>query len=176
MDFQKISDLGIQEIKRREELRLTAYRCEAGVLTIGYGHTAGVKPGDRITEAQAVDFFKSDVREIENHLNKMREKLGITFRQCEFDALISLIFTIGLGNFQMSTLRKKIISRAPETDCAAEFRKWIYVTKEFTETDSAGKKIKVKRKVISNGLKNRRNAEYNQYLDLAGCYRNAGIL
>lgn len=171
----KISEIGIQKIKTREELRLTAYRCEAGVLTIGYGHTAGVKAGDKITEMQAVEFFKRDVAEIERHLNKMIEQ-GTEFRQSEYDALISLIFTIGLGSFQMSTLRKKILSKAPATDCAAEFRKWIYVTKTFTEENAAGELVKVKRKVVSNGLKNRRNGEYNQYLDLSGDYRNAGIL
>lgn len=171
----KISEIGIQKIKTREELRLTAYRCEAGVLTIGYGHTAGVKAGDKITEMQAVEFFKRDVAEIERHLNKMIEQ-GTKFRQSEYDALISLIFTIGLGSFQMSTLRKKILSKAPATDCAAEFRKWIYVTKTFTEKNAAGELVKVKRKVVSNGLKNRRNSEYNQYLDLSGDYRNAGIL
>ena len=171
----KISEIGIQQIKTREELRLTAYRCEAGVLTIGYGHTAGVKAGDKITEMQAVEFFKRDVAEIERHLNKMIEQ-GTEFRQSEYDALISLIFTIGLGSFQMSTLRKKILSKAPATDCAAEFRKWIYVTKAFTEKNAAGELVKVKRKVVSNGLKNRRNSEYNQYLDLSGDYRHAGIL
>lgn len=171
----KISEIGIQKIKTREELRLTAYRCEAGVLTIGYGHTVGVKAGDKITEMQAVEFFKRDVAEIERHLNKMIEQ-GTEFRQSEYDALISLIFTIGLGSFQMSTLRKKILSKAPATDCAAEFRKWIYVTKTFTEKNAAGELVKVKRKVVSNGLKNRRNSEYNQYLDLSGDYRHAGIL
>lgn len=171
----KISEIGIQKIKTREELRLTAYRCEAGVLTIGYGHTAGVKAGDKITEMQAVEFFKRDVAEIERYLNKMIEQ-GTEFRQSEYDALISLIFTIGLGSFQMSTLRKKILSKAPATDCAAEFRKWIYVTKTFTEKNAAGELVKVKRKVVSNGLKNRRNSEYNQYLDLSGDYRHAGIL
>lgn len=171
----KISEIGIQKIKTREELRLTAYRCEAGVLTIGYGHTAGVKAGDKITEMQAVEFFKRDVAEIERYLNKMIEQ-GTEFRQSEYDALISLIFTIGLGSFQMSTLRKKILSKAPATDCAAEFRKWIYVTKSFTEKNAAGELVKVKRKVVSNGLKNRRNSEYNQYLDLSGEYRHAGIL
>lgn len=171
----KISEIGIQKIKTREELRLTAYRCEAGVLTIGYGHTAGVKAGDKITEMQAVEFFKRDVAEIERHLNKMIEQ-GTEFRQSEYDALISLIFTIGLGSFQMSTLRKKILSKAPATDCAAEFRKWIYVTKTFTEKTAAGELVRVKKKVVSNGLKNRRNGEYNQYLDLSGDYRNAGIL
>lgn len=171
----KISEIGIQKIKTREELSLTAYRCEAGVLTIGYGHTAGVKAGDKITEMQAVEFLKQDVAEIERHLNKMIEQ-GTEFRQSEYDALISLIFTIGLGSFQMSTLRKKILSKAPATDCAAEFRKWIYVTKTFTEKNAAGELVKVKKKVVSNGLKNRRNGEYNQYLDLSGEYRHAGIL
>ena len=46
------------KIKKFEGLRLKAYVCAAGVCTIGYGHTAGVKPGDVITEAQADAFFE----------------------------------------------------------------------------------------------------------------------
>lgn len=49
------------KIKQFEGLRLEAYVCAAGVCTIGYGHTTGVKPGDVITEAQADTFFESDI-------------------------------------------------------------------------------------------------------------------
>lgn len=175
MNFQKISDIGISRIQTREELRLKAYRCEAGRLTIGYGHTEGVREGDEITEAQAIEFFKSDVGAIENHLNRLRQSAKITFRQCEFDALISLIFTIGLGSFQTSTLRKKLISKATPQECAAEFKKWIYVTKIKVE-ERDGKKFKFPVKVISNGLKNRRESEYKQYLDIGGDYERASMV
>ena len=46
------------KIKRFEGLRLKAYVCAAGVCTIGYGHTVGVKPSDVITQAQADTFLK----------------------------------------------------------------------------------------------------------------------
>lgn len=175
MNFQQISDIGISKIQTREELRLKAYRCEAGRLTIGYGHTEGVREGDEITEAQAIEFFKSDVGAIENHLNRLRQSAKITFKQCEFDALVSLIFTIGLGSFQTSTLRKKLIARATPQECAAEFKKWIYVTKiKVDERD--GKKFKFPVKVISNGLKNRRESEYKQYLDIGGDYERASMV
>ena len=175
MNFQKISDIGISRIQTREELRLKAYRCEAGRLTIGYGHTEGVREGDEITEAQAIEFFKNDVGAIENHLNRLRQSAKIAFKQCEFDALISLIFTIGLGSFQTSTLRKKLIARATPQECAAEFKKWIYVTKIKVE-ERDGKKFKFPVKVISNGLKNRRESEYKQYLDIDGDYERASIV
>lgn len=175
MNFQKISDIGISKIQTREELRLKAYRCEAGRLTIGYGHTDGVKDGDVITEEQAIEFFKSDVGVIENHLNRLRQSAKIKFKQCEFDALVSLIFTIGLGSFQTSTLRKKLIARATPQECAAEFKKWIYVTKIKVE-ERDGKKFKFPVKVISNGLKNRRESEYKQYLDIGGDYERASMV
>ena len=175
MNFQKISDIGISKIQTREELRLKAYRCEAGRLTIGYGHTDGVREGDTITEDQAIEFFKSDVGVIENHLNRLRQSAKIKFKQCEFDALVSLIFTIGLGSFQTSTLRKKLIARATPQECAAEFKKWIYVTQIKVE-ERDGKKFKFPVKVISNGLKNRRESEYKQYLDIGGDYERASMV
>lgn len=58
------------KIKQFEGLRLTAYVCAAGVCTIGYGHTTGVKPGDAITEAQADVFFESDIRAVENQVTR----------------------------------------------------------------------------------------------------------
>lgn len=175
INFQKISDIGISKIQTREELRLKAYRCEAGRLTIGYGHTDGVREGDTITEDQAIEFFKSDVGVIENHLNRLRQSAKIKFKQCEFDALVSLIFTIGLGSFQTSTLRKKLIARATPQECAAEFKKWIYVTKIKVE-ERDGKKFEFPVKVISNGLKNRRESEYKQYLDIGGDYERASMV
>ena len=64
------------KIKQFEGLRLKAYVCAAGVCTIGYGHTTGVKPGDVITEARADAFFESDIRAVENQVNALPLHLG----------------------------------------------------------------------------------------------------
>ena len=76
------------KIKQFEGLRLEAYVCAAGVCTIGYGHTTGVKPGDVITEAQADAFFESDIRAVENQVNALPLHLG----QYQFD-----LQKVGLG-------------------------------------------------------------------------------
>ena len=101
------------KIKKFEGLRLKAYVCAAGVCTIGYGHTAGVKPGDVITEAQADAFFESDIRAVENQVNALPLDLG----QYQFDAVVSL---------KKSTLYKKIRADAYDSSIPAEFKKWIY--------------------------------------------------
>ena len=53
MANRKIGQAGLNLIKQFEGCRLSAYQCAAGVWTIGYGHTAGVKKGMTITQAQA---------------------------------------------------------------------------------------------------------------------------
>lgn len=84
------------KIKKFEGLRLKAYVCAAGVCTIGYGHTIGVKPGDVITEAQADAFFESDIRAVENQVNALPLHLG----QYQFDAVVSFCFNVGIGKFK----------------------------------------------------------------------------
>lgn len=87
-----ISEKGIELIKKYEGCRLSAYRCPAGVWTIGYGHTLNVKPGDVITQKQADDFLKEDLKRFESHVSSYN-KYGWT--QNEFDALVSFAFNIG---------------------------------------------------------------------------------
>ena len=53
MANKRIGQAGLALIKQYEGCRLAAYRCAAGVWTIGYGHTAGVHSGMTITQAQA---------------------------------------------------------------------------------------------------------------------------
>ena len=57
LDLTRLYD----DLRRDEGLRLLAYRCTAGVLTIGYGHTAGVQDGDTCTKAQAEAWLRDDV-------------------------------------------------------------------------------------------------------------------
>ena len=84
----KITPAGIRAIRSREGLRLTAYQCQAGRWTIGYGHTAGVKPGQKITEGQAAAFLAEDLAPITDFLNREGYK-GLAAYQ--YDALASLI-------------------------------------------------------------------------------------
>lgn len=88
--------------------------------TIGVGHTGGVKPGDTCTMEQAMQWLKEDVREAEGHVNRL---VKVELLQDQFDALVSLVFNIGGGNFAKSTLLKKINARNFE-GAADEFPRW----------------------------------------------------
>lgn len=93
-----ISKKGLAIIKEFEGLVLTAYKCPAGVWTIGYGHTSGVKSGMKITEAQAEKFLKSDCKWAEDAVNKWAAKYK--WNQNQFDALVSFTFNCGAGNLE----------------------------------------------------------------------------
>lgn len=162
--IKKMSDAGYQALKAREGLRLTAYRCQAGKLTIGWGHTDGVRPGQKITEAQACGLLAADVLPLERHLKKLQESDGVKLKQNEYDALISFIFNVGQKAFQISTMRKKLVAGRPAEEIAAEFEKWVYVTVTETNTMPDGTIDTQTRKVVSKGLQTRRQGEKAQYL------------
>lgn len=137
------SQKGLDIIKKYEGCKLYAYRCPAGVLTIGYGHIKGVKAGQAITQAQAEQFLREDIRPLETLLNDMR----LNFKQNQFDALISWIFNLGAANFKSSTMYKKIIARADDLDITDQMVKWY---------NAAGRPLL--------GLKKRRVEEANTFL------------
>lgn len=115
----KISEAGIKLICKWEEFRTYAYVCPAGLWTIGYGHTDRVKPTDKIDLAQGEAYLRKDLEIVERCLNALKLELN----QNQYDALCSLIFNIGTGNFLRSTLLKHL--RAKQYDKAsAEFLKW----------------------------------------------------
>lgn len=101
MANRKIGQAGLALIKQFEGCRLTAYKCAAGVLTIGYGHTAGVHSGMTITQAQADAYLLEDVAKFEKYVNNpayvpVTDKLN----QNQFDALVSFAFNCGAGNLK----------------------------------------------------------------------------
>lgn len=115
----KISEAGIKLICKWEEFRGYAYVCPAGLWTIGYGHTNNVKPTDKIGLAQGEAYLRQDLKIVERCLNALKLELN----QNQYDALCSLIFNIGTGNFLRSTLLKYL--QAKQYDKAsAEFLKW----------------------------------------------------
>lgn len=138
----KASNKCINAIKGFETLHLKAYKCPAGVLTIGYGHTRGVKRGQVITKVQADVLLKGDVLNVEKSLNSM----SITFTQGQFDALVDFCFNLGMVKFIGSTLYTKILVHATDDEIATQFRRWVY---------GGGKKL--------DGLVKRREWEVQQW-------------
>ena len=101
MANKRIGQAGLALIKQYEGCRLAAYRCAAGVWTIGYGHTAGVQSGMTITQAQADAYLRQDIAKFEGYVNNpayvpITEQLN----QNQFDALVSFAFNLGAGNLR----------------------------------------------------------------------------
>ena len=139
----KASEICINAIKGFEALELKAYKCPANVLTIGYGHTQGVKVGQVITEAQADVLLKGDVLNVENSLNK----LNLDLTQGQFDAIVDFCFNLGVWKFLSSTLYNMIAVHASDANITAQFRRWVYAD---------GKKL--------NGLIKRREWEVQSWM------------
>lgn len=120
----RISQKGIDLIKRYEGVRLKAYKpvpTEPG-WTIGYGHHGPDVHKDMvITESHAERFLRRDLERFEKGVNEM---VTTHINQNRFDALVSFAFNVGLGNFQNSTLlretNKRRFGRA-----AAQFCLWV---------------------------------------------------
>lgn len=118
----KISESGLDLIKKHEGLRLKAYRCPAGVWTIGYGSTSGVTEGMEITEEQADERLRKDVETAERCVNA---SVRGAITQGQFDSLISWVFNLGCGNFRKSTLLRHV-NDGNDMSAALEFGKWIH--------------------------------------------------
>lgn len=156
-----LSSNGREAIVQREGLRLTAYTCEAGKLTIGIGHTGpDVYRGQKITEEKANELFARDIAPLEKYLNS----LVYPFTQSQYDALVSFILNIGLPRFKMSTMLRYIKGLAAPERVAGEFSRWIWVTKIKREKLKNGTVQETKVKVQSKGLLARRESERRQFL------------
>jgi len=97
-------------LKPFEGCKLTAYRCPAGVCTIGYGHTSsagqpGVNDGMKITQKQAEDILRRDLVKYETYVHDMVQQ---PLTQHQFDVLVDFVYNEGPGNLKTSTLLKKI--------------------------------------------------------------------
>ena len=140
----KASQVCLGMIKGFEGLRLKPYKCPSGVWTVGYGHTNGVTASwKEITKDMAENYLLADIRPIETALNKM----GINFKQCQFDALVSWIFNLGIGKFNTSTMKKYIVGDFKDIEITDQMIKWV---------NSNGKPLV--------GLKRRRVSEANMFL------------
>jgi lysozyme len=103
---RKINAAGLELVKSFEGLRLDAYRCAAGVLTIGWGSTGPhVKEGMTISLEEAETLLKTDLARFERGVEAMTE--GVATSDDQFAAMVSLAYNIGLGAFLGSTVLKR---------------------------------------------------------------------
>ena len=140
-----VSQKGLDLIKKFEGFSNKEYICPAGKATIGYGHVilASESFQEPMTRLEAENLLKKDLEPRQKSLNGF---LKVNLSQNQFDALMSLIYNIGTGNFQKSTLLKfvndRLFDKVPD-----QFRRWSYVN---------GK--------VSKGLLNRREEEIKLWL------------
>ena len=134
----KISLEGLSLIKKFEGCRLEAYYCSGGVLTIGYGHTGGVKESDTITQEEAEKLLRADVFKFEEYVE---DNVMVELDQGQFDALVAWTFNLGPGNLRESTMLKRL-NEADYASVPSEMKRW---------NKAGGKTL--------DGLIRRRNAE-----------------
>lgn len=135
---------GLLLIKSFEGLRLQAYRDAVGVWTIGYGTTRNVRPGMRISEAEAEQFLQQDLNRFEQAIN---EAVKVPINDNQFSALVSFTYNVGSGAFRSSTLLKMLNQRRNLRATADQFPRW----------NRAGGRVLA-------GLTRRRNAERALFL------------
>lgn len=120
----KASSACISLIKEFEGLRTRAYKCSAGVWTIGYGHTGpDVKEGNVITEEAANELLKIDLERFEQGVSVLLQQKNIEVNQNQFDALVSFAYNLGIGNLASSTLLRKLGLNDIQ-GAADEFPRW----------------------------------------------------
>lgn len=135
---RQISAEGLALIKQWEGLRLEAYRCDAGVWTIGYGHTASAYEGMKITLEQAERLLVQDLDVFENAVSRA---VKVDLSDNQFAALVSWAYNVGVGAMQKSSLIRKL-NAGDYGSVPGELARW--------------NKVKGK---VNRGLSNRRAAE-----------------
>lgn len=119
----RASDVLLKSIRRFEGFRSKAYQDVKGVWTIGYGHTAQVKEGDRITRKDAEQLLHNDLQIYEDYVNSLNVCDNNQYR---FDALTDFAYNCGMENLRTSTLLKYVAEGREEDEIRSEFMRWIY--------------------------------------------------
>ena len=118
----KTTERLFEQLMLMEGLQLTAYRDAAGIPTIGYGHTKGVRMGDRISEDWARRLLRQDVAEVERQVKAMR----VASTDGQLDALVSFAFNVGISRLRRSALLRVIREGGTKLQIQREFKRWVY--------------------------------------------------
>ena len=139
----QIGQEGLNLIKHFEGCELQAYKCPAGVWTIGYGHIKGVSEGMTITQDEAEQMLIDEMAEYEGYVNKL---VTVELNQNQFDAMVSWVYNLGGGNLSASTLLK-VLNAGDYAGVPAQMMRW----------NKAGGKV-------LEGLTRRRQAEADLFV------------
>ena len=124
--MRSISEAGLAFIKKYEGLRLSAYHCPAGIVTIGYGTTCYpdgrlVMISDQLrSEEEATQLLLSTISIYENAVNENLSNVN----QNQFDALVSFTYNVGIHAFSQSTLLRKAEVNVNDLSIYDEFKRW----------------------------------------------------
>ena len=116
----KTSLEGINLIKHFEGCELEAYKCPAGVWTIGYGHIKGVQQGDVITDQEADNMLVEELEEYENYIHNL---VNCPLNQNQFDALVAWVYNLGPNNLKESTMLK-VLNEGKYELVPSEIKRW----------------------------------------------------
>ena len=119
VDSRKIKSIDL--IKRHEGLELSAYMPTPNdKWTIGYGHTKTAKKGMVISEHQAEELLRGDLKWVEECIDRL---VKVKLTQNQYDAIASLVFNIGEGNFSKSSVLR-LTNEGKFTEAADAFLMW----------------------------------------------------
>jgi len=129
----RLNNAGYLLITEFEGFSAKPYLCSAKIPTIGYGNTyysdnKRVTMLDKeITKVQAFEMFKTIADRFGSAVSKL---ITSPLNQNQFNALVSLAYNIGTGNFVNSTILKKVNKNHNDTSIELEFKKWNKVNKK----------------------------------------------
>ncbi|MGB3494773.1 MAG: lysozyme [Elainellaceae cyanobacterium] len=119
---QRTNAAGIAIIKEFEGLRLESYLCPAGVWTVGYGTTKGVRPNVCISEEKAEQLLREDLASFEAGVNKMLA--GVPLSNNQFSALVSLCYNCGLAPIKQGNTIRRTLEAGDYNGAADGFLLW----------------------------------------------------
>lgn len=122
-----VSDATIDLIKKYEGFKAEAYEDVVSVWTIGYGNTfyedgTKVKSGDKITRARAEKLLRYVVDDFANEVDSV---VKVHLNKCQFGALVSFTYNVGITALKRSSLLKKVNANPDDAGIAVEFAKWV---------------------------------------------------
>lgn len=144
----QLSQEGYEELLDFESCRLEPYQCVAGEWTDGVGNTVDVEPGKKITEKEAAADLKKNVARFEKTIN---QTVKVPINQTIFDAFVVFSFNVGEGAWRDSSALR-ILNQGDYLGACT----WLLPWNKVTVIENG-----VKKKVVSEGLKRRRESEYS---------------
>lgn len=112
----------------------------ANILTVCFGHTGSdLKMGQFFTDEECLDLLAKDLAK---HNKQLLSSVKVPLSEGEHAAYLSFVYNAGIGRFQKSTLLV-LLNKGARFSACEQLKRWVFIN---------GQK--------SNGLVNRRNAEY----------------